>query len=217
MEPSSGEELERQLLSGGVVSGVAQVGQRPLKERVRRTRQRLVTHTVYAVSSIVGDDILGRSTRSAALRLAGARLGRQSSIHGGTYVSIPANLRLGIHSFVNRNCYFDLSDTVDIGSYVMVGHGVSFVTTIHDIVPGMNLGAGIASAPIVVGDRAWIGANATILPGVTIGRDAIVATGAVVTRDVPPNSLVAGAPARLSRPVARSWIDERGRYSGLTD
>ena len=56
-------------------------------------------------------------------------------------------------------------------------------------------------APIVIGDKVWIGANATVLPGVTIGKGAIVAAGAVVTRDVPPNTIVAGVPARVVREI----------------
>ena len=61
-------------------------------------------------------------------------------------------------------------------------------------------------APIVIGDRVWIGSNATVLPGVTIGDGAIVAAGAVVTKDVAPNTVVAGVPARLLRPLTEEEL-----------
>ncbi|MFD2134657.1 acyltransferase [Novosphingobium resinovorum] len=107
-------------------------------------------------------------------------------------------MRIGHNAFINRNVYFDLNSHVSIGDRVYVANHVRFITTNHEI-GDRNQQSPIRPAPIVVGDGAWIGANAIILPGVHIGNGSVVAAGAVVTRDVPENSLVAGVPARIVR------------------
>jgi len=202
-----GMDLERQLVAG-VGAGHRRVthARDRLDGRVRSTLFRVGVHVVHLVSSAVGDDVIGRAVRARVLRLAGATLGRESTVHGGTYLSHPAHLTLGFHAMLNRNCYLDLGAPITFGDYAGAGHGATFITTIHGIVPGMNVGVGMSVKPITVGDRAWIGANATVLPGVTIGHDAIVAAASLVTRNVPPNTLVSGNPARIIRREVRSWL-----------
>lgn len=177
-----------------------------LGARTLSTLFRVGIHLLHLASNIVGDDIVGRSIRKALVKLAGARMDAESVIHGGCYLSKPANLRMGFHTMLNRNCYLDLAAPVEFGDYAGAGHGATFITTIHDIVPGMNIGRGMSAQPITVGARAWIGANVTVLPGVTIGPDAIVAAASLVARDVPANTLVAGVPARIVRRDVRDWM-----------
>ena len=86
-----------------------------------------------------------------------------------------------------------------LGDGCLVGHNVVFATLNHDVDPARR--AVMYPAPIVVGRDVWIGSNATILRGVTIGDGAIIAAGAVVTKDVPPRTVVGGIPARPIRTV----------------
>jgi acetyltransferase-like isoleucine patch superfamily enzyme len=83
-----------------------------------------------------------------------------------------------------------------IGDDVMIGPKVTLVTSGHPVAPAERF-KGVVMKPIVIGNNVWIGAAATVLPGVTIGDGAVVAAGAVVSRDVPPNTMAAGVPARV--------------------
>jgi len=88
---------------------------------------------------------------------------------------------------------------VRVGERVAIGPDVKLLTVTHDIGETARRAGTPRSAPIVVGDGAWIGAGAMILAGVTIGRGAVVAGGALVTKDVAPDCLVAGHPAQVLR------------------
>lgn len=162
---------------------------------VRRTLLRCAVHFTYLVCLMVGDDWLGRRIRIRVLRLAGATIAPGASMHGGTYVTNPANLHLGRRSFINRNCYLDLSAPLIVGEDVKVGHGATFITLEHGYLPGERDTS--TARPIVLKDGSWVGANATILPGITIGRGAVVAAAALVTQDVPTGWVVGGVPARF--------------------
>ena len=122
------------------------------------------------------------------------------------------HVRIGDWSFVNTGATFLDANFVTLGRHVAVGPNVQFITDTHPVRPEERFqppGEGDAlpfrvmnrALPITVEDYAWIGAGAIVLPGVTIGTGAMVAAGAVVTRDVAPRSIVAGNPARLLRSV----------------
>lgn len=169
---------------------------------VRRTLTKMGVHVVNSLSNLLGDDAVSKSVRRLLLSAAGTRMGLWSQTLGGGHLSRPGNLRIGDGSFVNRACYFDLEAPVIIGNRVAVGHGVTFITTTHEIGPRTCRAGRMSAEEIVVGDGAWVGANVTILPGVTIGQGAVVAAGAVVTKDVPADTLVAGVPATIRRRLA---------------
>lgn len=106
-------------------------------------------------------------------------------------------IRIGPSVYINRFTLIDASESVEIGQAAMIGPGV-YITD-HD--HGMRAGTPIQeqplrSAPVTIGEDAWIGAHATILKGVTIGGGAVVAAGAVVTKDVAAETIVAGVPAK---------------------
>jgi acetyltransferase-like isoleucine patch superfamily enzyme len=109
------------------------------------------------------------------------------------------NIHLGERVFINSGCRFQDQGGVTIGDDSLIGHNAVLATLDHDVHPDRR--ADMHPAPIVIGRKVWIGANATILKGVTIGDGAIVAAGAVVTKDVPADSIVVGAPARVVRSV----------------
>ena len=106
-------------------------------------------------------------------------------------------IRLGKNVFINHACSFLDIGGITVEDDVLIGPNVSLVTENHPTDP--NDRKTVLLKPIVLKRNAWIGAAATILPGVTIGENAIVAAGAVVSRDVPPNTVVAGVPAKVVR------------------
>jgi galactoside O-acetyltransferase len=106
--------------------------------------------------------------------------------------------RVGRNVFVNQNCTFYDLGGLDIGDDVMIGPNVSLITSGHPVEPSQRR-AFVTARPIVIERNVWIAAGATVVGGVTVGENSVVAAGAVVTRDVPPNSLVGGNPARVIR------------------
>jgi acetyltransferase-like isoleucine patch superfamily enzyme len=143
---------------------------------------------------------VGMRLRARLLRFAGIRIGRGTTIWGKVLVAgsdNPArNLTIGKQCHINGGCQFDVSAPIVIGDNVTLGHEVLMLTGGHEIGPPGRRAAGLTRNPIVVGRGAWLGARVMVLPGVTIGDGAVVAAGAVVTRDVAPNTTVAGIPAR---------------------
>ena len=109
-------------------------------------------------------------------------------------------IRVGRNVFVNQNCTFYDLGGLDIADDVMIGPNVSIITTSHPLDPSQRRAVTIGK-PIVIERNVWIAAGATIIGGVTVGENSVVAAGAVVTRDVPPHSLVGGNPARVIRSV----------------
>jgi acetyltransferase-like isoleucine patch superfamily enzyme len=105
-------------------------------------------------------------------------------------------VRVGNNVFVNQNCTFYDLGGLDIADDVMIGPNVSIITAGHPLAPSKRRAFTIGK-PIVIEKGVWIAAGATIIGGVTVGENSVVAAGSVVTRDVPPNTLVGGNPARL--------------------
>lgn len=107
------------------------------------------------------------------------------------------NIHIGENVFFNSGCRFQDQGGIHIGDNTLIGHNVVLATINHDLHPasrGTNL-----PRPIRIGRNVWIGANATVLPSVTIGDNAVIAAGAVVTKDVPENTVVGGVPAKVIR------------------
>lgn len=111
------------------------------------------------------------------------------------------NIRLGERVFINSGCRFQDQGGITIGDDALIGHNVVIATLNHALDPAER--ATTEPAPVRIGERVWIGANATVLPGVTVGDDAVVAAGAVVTKDVPPLTIVGGVPARVIRELEK--------------
>lgn len=111
------------------------------------------------------------------------------------------NTSIGRNVFINQNCtMYDLGG-IDIADDVMIGPNVSLITSGHPVAPSQRR-AGVTASPIVLERNVWIAANVTILGGVTIGENSVVAAGSVVTKDVPANTLVGGNPATVIRSIA---------------
>lgn len=117
------------------------------------------------------------------------------------YSDFGKNITVGKNVFINADCKFQDQGGIFIGDNVLIGHGVVLATLNHDLDPAKR--QQLRPAPIRIEKGVWIGANATVTQGVTIGENSVVAAGAVVTKDVPPNTIVGGVPAK---PIKR--IDE---------
>ncbi|MFZ4394473.1 MAG: acyltransferase [Kiritimatiellia bacterium] len=140
--------------------------------------------------------------RQAWYRLVvGVRIGRDTAVFMGCYWYFyrpfgrnPQPMVIGEHTIVNRRCTLDGRGGLRLGNNVSLSPEVALITSTHLTNDPFF---GLQDAPVVIDDYVWIGSRATILPGVTIGRGAVVAAGAVVTRDVAPYTVVGGVPARV--------------------
>lgn len=114
------------------------------------------------------------------------------------YTAGGLEIRVGRRVFINQCCtIYDMAG-VDIADLVMIGPNVNIITAGHPLEPSKRR-AYVEAKPVVIEKNVWIATGATILGGVTVGENSVVAAGAVVTKDVPPNSFVAGVPARVIR------------------
>ena len=131
--------------------------------------------------------------RALFSRLIGRPVDETFGLFPPFYTDCGKNIHIGKNVFINMGCKFQDQGGIYIGDGALIGHNVVLATLNHAMSPEDR--ASMIPAPIRIGKRVWIGANATVLPGVTIGDGAIVAAGAVVTKDVPENIVVAGVPA----------------------
>ncbi len=137
---------------------------------------------------------LGKSFRNWLLRIFRAKLGARVSIFPSATVWAPWNLTMGEYVAIDRNVYLYSVDKITIGSKVAISDGAFLCTASHDI---SYASRPLTTASITIEDGVWIGARAFIMPGVTIGEGAIVAAGAVVTKNVEPFAVVGGNPAKV--------------------
>ena len=115
------------------------------------------------------------------------------------YTDCGKNIRIGKNVFINCCCHFQDQGGITIGDGTLIGSHVVLATINHGQNPAQR--ADNLPAPIRIGKNVWIGSQSTILPGVSIGDGSIVAAGAVVTKDVPPNVIVGGVPARVMKQI----------------
>src|SRR4051795_2908625 len=140
------------------------------------------------------------AVRALLSELAGQELDPSVRVLPPFHTDSGRNLRFGRNVFGNHGCTAMDLGGIAIGDDVMMGPNVQLISSGHPLDPATRR-AQITTAPIHIGRGAWIAAGATVLRGVTVGDDAVVAAGAVVTKDVPERTLVAGVPARVIRAV----------------
>ena len=115
------------------------------------------------------------------------------------YTDFGKNITIGKNVFINACCHFQDHGGVTLGDGCQIGHNVVFATLNHGISAEDRVHT--YPAPIMLGKNVWVGSNSTILQGVTVGDNAIIAAGAVVTKDVPANTIVGGVPAKTIRSI----------------
>ena len=146
-------------------------------------------------------------------RALGARVGRHTSIHRNCRFYRPSQVRVGEHCIILRETLLDGRRGVTISHNVNISEGVLIFSLHHDMSsPTFEVRGG----PVHIEDHVFVGARAVILPEITIGRGAVVAAGAVVTKDVPPLAIVAGTPARQigTRPDVLSYTLTYRKFLG---
>lgn len=121
------------------------------------------------------------------------RIGESTAIYHGCEIRSPRNLVIGSYSSIGDRCILDARSGLNIGDSVNFSTGVWIWTMQHD---HRDRAFCCVGAPVSIGDHAWLSCRSVILPGVTIGEGAVVAAGAVVTKDVEPYTIVGGVPAR---------------------
>lgn len=148
-------------------------------------------------------DYVGSRIRPFTLRMLGFRIGPGTLMMGTPTISGPR----GVHRrvVIGRGCIFNVACHLEAGGEIVLedgsglGHEVMILTTSHHTGDAARRWGPPFARPVRIGAGAWLGSRSLVLPGVTIGRGAIVAAGALVNRDVPPHAVVAGVPAKLIR------------------
>lgn len=137
--------------------------------------------------------------RGLLSELFGYRVPESLRVFPPFYTDFGRNITVGRDVFINAGCHFQDHGGVTIGDGCQIGHNVVFATLNHGLSPEDRQNT--YPAPIVLGRNVWVGSNATILQGVTIGDNAVIAAGAVVTKDVEPATIVGGVPAKVIRRI----------------
>ncbi|WP_188014692.1 sugar O-acetyltransferase [Vibrio harveyi] len=134
--------------------------------------------------------------RHALLVEIGVNLGDGACIQAPLQLTYGCNLSVGSHTYINWDAIIIDNGQVTIGANVMIGPRVQIYTAAHALETEQRLAGDETAKPVTIKDKVWIGGGAIIMPGVTIGEEAVIGAGSVVTKDVAPRDRVAGNPAR---------------------
>ena len=137
--------------------------------------------------------------RERLSEIIGTRIDDSTVVFAPFYTNFGKFIRIGKNVFINHACTFLDLGGITLEDNVLLGPKVNLITENHPLEPGNR--RNLICQPILIKRNAWIGAAVTILPGITIGENAVVAAGAVVTRDVPANTVVAGVPAKVVKTI----------------
>ena len=164
---------------------------------------RLMDEAAYAAQRVTARINNGSHTQEELSELfselTGRAVDKSFKLFPPFYTDFGKNIKVGRNVFINSGCCFQDQGGIEIGDGTLIGHQVVIATLNHD--PDPEKRGDMFPRPDKNGAKQWIGSHATLLPGVTVGEGAIVAAGAVVTRDVPPRSVVAGVPARVIKSI----------------
>jgi len=160
--------------------------------------QEIVSRTIRLSAALNAATDTGQ-VRERLSEVIGSQLDESTIIFPPFYTNFGRFIQIGKNVFINHACSFLDMGGITIEDHVLIGPKVNLVTENHPLTPADR--RALISKPILVKRNAWIGAAATILPGVTIGENAVVAAGAVVTIHVPDNTIVAGVPAKIIKSI----------------
>lgn len=131
-------------------------------------------------------------------------LGAGAFVKPPLFVDYGDHISIGARTFVNYNLTALDVAPITIGEDCQIGPNVQLLTPTHPIDPELRRDKLEAAEPITIGDNVWLGGGVIVCPGVTIGDNSVIGAGSVVTRDIPPNVVAVGNPARVLRPVGAS-------------
>jgi len=200
-------------LPSGTLPEVSGVETRPLAWRQSKQGTNRIAFVAAHLLNYATNHVVSRipfySIRGAWYQhVMGIEMGRGSAVQLDCYLwsygprsNRRLQTRIGARSVINRGCIIDVRTGLTIGADVSISPEVAILSTQHDL---NDVEFSLQGKRVVIEDHVWIGMRATVLPGVTIGRGAVIAAGAVVTKDVAPLDIVAGVPAR---PVGRRKLD----------
>lgn len=155
-----------------------------------------VTTLTSRLNLLTFDDAAGR--RALLAEIFGRSLPESFTLYPPFFTDNGLNTTFGENVFVNQGCRFYDQGGIRIGDATMIGPNTHLITSGHPVPPAERREY-ILAAPIVLEENVWLGAAVTILPGVTIGANSVVGAGTVVTKDVPPNTLVTGSAATVRK------------------
>jgi maltose O-acetyltransferase len=153
------------------------------------------------VNMVLASWLVPPPARAAVFRRVGMQLGSGVNVRAGCFFG-GTDVRIGAGTFVNYKCFFDNSESITLGRDCSLGMEVMLCTSSHEIGDARKRAGVDRAASITIGDGCWLGARATVLPGVKVGDGCVIAGGSVVTADCEPNGLYAGNPAKRVRDLA---------------
>ncbi|SEK64578.1 sugar O-acetyltransferase [Nonomuraea pusilla] len=166
-------------------------------ESARIAQQATALLETYRLQTIAGEHEQARQTLTRAL----GTLGPDAYVKPPLFVDYGENIHIGARTFINHNLTALDVATITIGEDCQIGPGVQLLTPTHPVEPGPRRDKLEAAEPITIGDNVWLGGGVIVCPGVSIGDNSVIGAGAVVTRDIPPNVVAAGNPARVQRTI----------------
>lgn len=158
-----------------------------------------IQETMNALARFNRREPFADGNREEIGRILGIEIDESSAILPPFYVDYGKNIKIGKNVWVQQDCTFFDRGGIEIGDDVYIAPKVNLITLNHMMNPYER--STTVAKPIKIGNRVWIGIAATILPGITVGDNSVIAAGAVVTRDVPPDTVVAGNPAKVIKKI----------------
>ena len=158
-----------------------------------------ITDTMNALSAFNMRPPFDGGNRAEISKILGIELDESSAILPPFYADYGKNIKIGKNVWIQQGCTFFDRGGIEIGDDTFIAPKVNLITLNHVVNPYER--STTIAKPIKIGKRVWIGIAATVLPGVNIGDNSIIGAGAVVTKDVPPNVIVAGNPARIIKTI----------------
>ncbi|MEX6689829.1 DapH/DapD/GlmU-related protein [Danxiaibacter flavus] len=161
--------------------------------------QEVVDRTI-SLSPVLNNSTSIGQIREVISEIIGSRLDESTTVFAPFFTNFGRFISIGRNVFINHACSFLDMGGITIEDDVLIGPKVNLITENHPMDP--NDRRALVCKPVIIRRGAWIGAAATILPGVTVGENAVVAAGAVVSKDVPANTIVGGIPAKVLKTIS---------------
>ena len=160
---------------------------------------RIVAENAPSIAELSGAYRSQAEIRALLVKITGSDIDENLHVNLPLYSDFGRHLRIGKNVFINSGVMFTDLGGITLEDHVLIGPRANIISVNHPADPQAR--RGLILKPVRIYRNAWIGAGATILPGVTVGENAIVAAGAVVSKDVPPNTIVGGVPAKIIKTI----------------